>query len=83
MYSTWYIGYNGCTVAGTQAMTQYHAWYIGYDGGLLWYCSHEWNTLLVQNAMEGYKAGTHSTVSINLNEGLQLVAKWSGRPRMG
>jgi len=37
---------------------------------------------LVQNAMEGYEASTHSTDSINVNKGLQLVAKWSGRPQV-
>ena len=51
---------------GTQTINgeSWNTWYSAYDGGLL----------VVQKATEGYKAGTHSTSSINLNEGLRLVS---------
>jgi len=43
-------------------------------GNGTWYSAYDSELLAVQKATEGYKAGTHSMSSINLNEGLWLVS---------
>jgi len=53
-------------------------WYLVYS----WYFSYKWATQLVLGLCSELLAGTWSTVSINVNKGLWLVAKWSGRPQM-
>jgi len=76
---SWYSVYDGNMVIGTQSMTNYYGWYLGYNGGLL-YTRMEYTAST--RGHEGLRGWYSFNGSIYLNEGLQLVTQWSGRPRM-